>query len=93
MLSPRAMAPLPKMHSNGHMGGITSETWSEAFGEIKEDLRKMDQHLASIEHDARQSRLAMETDVPADEKTRERTEGASTVVQAMYGDSVSAKKV
>ena len=93
MLCPRAMAPLPKMHSNGHMGGITSKTWSEAFGEFKEGLRKVDQHSASIEHNARQLRLAMETDVPAGEKTRERTEGATTAVQAMYGDNVSAKKV
>ena len=42
-----------------------------------EDLRRMDQRLASLEQNARQPRLAIEADVPADEKTRERTEGAA----------------
>ena len=37
----------------------------------------MDQRLASLEQNARQPRLAIEADVPADEKTRERTEGAA----------------
>ena len=63
-----------------------SETWGEAFREYKEDLRRMDQLLTSLEHDARQPRLAMEVDMPGDEKTRERTEGAATMVQAMHGD-------
>ena len=70
------MAPLPKMHSKvtwKELRRAEPETWSEAFGEFKEDLRKIDQHLASIEHDAWQLCLAMERDVPADEKTRERT--------------------
>ena len=46
---------------------------SEAFEEFEEDLRMIDQRLASLEQDARQPRLTMEVDVPADEKTRERT--------------------
>ena len=53
----------------------------------------MDQRLASLEQNARQPRLAMEADVPADEKTRERTEGAAKAVQAMHGDSISANRV
>ena len=53
----------------------------------------MEQHLLSQEQDARQPRLAMEADGPADTKTRERTEGATTVVQAMRGDGVSARWV
>ena len=51
---------------------VLSETWGEAFGKYKEDLRSMDQRLASLEQDARWSRLAMETDVPSHTKTRER---------------------
>ena len=35
----------------------------------------------------------MEADGPADTKNRKRTEGAATVVQAMYGDSCTAQKV
>ena len=35
----------------------------------------------------------MEADVPADTKTRERTEGAAKAVQAMRGNSVSANRV
>ena len=35
----------------------------------------------------------METDGPANTKTRERTEGAATVVQAMHGDSCAAQNV
>ena len=57
-----------------------SETWGEAFKEYKEDLRRMDQRLASVEHDARQPRVARKADVPADEKTRERPEGAAIAV-------------
>ena len=54
--------------------------------EISEDIRKMDQHVTRLEHGARQPRLAMEADRPADTtKTRERTEGAATAVQAMRG--------
>ena len=54
----------------------------KAFGEFKEDLRSIDQRLASLEQDARQSHLAIEADVPANKTTRERMEGAATVVQA-----------
>ena len=60
--------------------------------ELTEDLRTIGQRVASFEHDARQPRLAMEADVPADTKTRERTEGVATAVQAMHGNSFSAKR-
>ena len=53
----------------------------------------MDQHVTSLEHGARQPRLAMEADRQADTKTRERTEGAATAVQAMRGDGYSARRV
>ena len=51
------------------------------------------QRLASLEQDARQPRLAMKVDVQADTKTRERTEGAATVVQAVHRDNCSANRV
>ena len=53
----------------------------------------MDQRLASLEHDAWQPRPTIEEDVPADEKTCERTEGTVKAVEAMHGDSFSAKRV
>ena len=43
--------------------------------------------LTCLEHDARQSRLAMEADESASTKTRECTEGAATTVQVKNGDS------
>ena len=71
---------------------VMSETMGEAFKYIKENLRRMDRRLASLEQDARQSRLAIEADAPTDKTTRERTEGAATAVQAEHGDSCSAKR-
>ena len=56
-------------------------------------MRYLKQHSASLEQDAWQPRLAMETDGHANTKTRERTEGAATTVQSMRGDSFSARRV
>ena len=56
-------------------------------------MRSIYQRLAAFEHDARQPRPAMEADVQAHKKIRERTEGAATAVQAMHEDSFSAKRV
>ena len=61
--------------------------------ELMEMTRGTSERLASLEHDARQPRLAMEADGQADIKTRKRTEGAATAVQAMHGDSCSSKRV
>ena len=61
--------------------------------ELMEMTRATSQRLASLEYDARQPRLAMEADGQADTKTRERTEGAATAVQAMHGDSYSVNRV
>ena len=58
-----------------------------------EEIRAIEQRSASLEHDTRQSRLDMESDMPSDTKTRERTEGAAAAVQAMHGDSCSANRV
>ena len=45
----------------------------------------MDKHVTRLEHGARQPRLVMDADGQANTKTRERTEGAATAVQAMRG--------
>ena len=60
---------------------------------MDEITRLLEQHLPSLEQEARQPRLAMEADEPADTKTRERTQGAAKVVQAMHGDSFSASRI
>ena len=60
---------------------------------MDEMARSLGQHLAELEQDARQSRLAMVADGQAYTKTRERTEGAATAVQAMHGDSCSDNRV
>ena len=54
----------------------------------------MEQLSACLEPEARQPRLAMEADGPANTKTRKRTEGVAIAVQAMRGDScTTAQKV
>ena len=53
----------------------------------------MDQRLTGLEQDALQPRLAMETDMPADKKTRQRTEGGAKAVRAMHGETFSAKGI
>ena len=45
----------------------------------------MDQHVTSLEQDARQSRLAMGADRPAYTKTRERTEGTASCTSDAWG--------
>ena len=56
-------------------------------------MRVTYQREASLEQDARQPRLSMEADRPANTKTRERTEGSATAVQAMHGYSFSACRI
>ena len=64
------------------------------FNKLKKLMRRLERHLMSQEQDARQPRLAVEeADGHANTKTRERTEGAATAVQAMRGDGVSARRV
>ena len=60
---------------------------------IMKMTRRTSQRAASLEHDARQPRLAMEANGPANTRTRERTEGAATAVQAMRGSSFSVCRV
>ena len=52
----------------------------------------MDEHVTSLQHGARQPRLAMEADGPANTKTQEHTEGAAAAVQAMHGDSYTTEQ-
>ena len=66
--------------------------------ELRDDLKDgirglIEQYAARLEQNARQPRLAMEADGQANTKTRERTEGAATAVQAMRGDGFSARRV
>ena len=57
-----------------------SVRWDRKLDEMAEDWRIIDQHVASLEPEARQPRLAMVADGPANTKTRERTEDAATAV-------------
>ena len=67
---------------------------SKQQGKTLDNLTRLFEQLATrLEQDARQPRLATKADGPANTKTRERTEGAATVVQAMHGDSFTAQKV
>ena len=70
-----------------------SDRWNKNLDEISDEMKKMDKNVTRLEHGARQSRLAMEADRHADTKTRERTEGTATAVQAMRGDCFSARRV
>ena len=56
------------------------DRWNRKLDEISDVTRGTSQPAASLEHDARQPRLAMEADGPANTKTRERTEGATKAV-------------
>ena len=69
---------------------LLSEKWDRQIDELK---RLLKHQLASQEQDARQPRLAMEADGPANTETRERKEGATSAVQTMFGDSCSARRV
>ena len=97
---PEGNGPIPQ-DAYVMLGGIASkelrqvmpETMGEALEEITENMRRGNHHLASLEQDARQLRLATEADVTADKKTRERMEGAAVAVQAKRWDSCYANRV
>ena len=69
------------------------DRWNRKLDEILDEMIVMDPHIISLEQDARQPRPAMKADGPASTKTRERTEGAATAVQAMCGDSCFVDRV
>ena len=101
---PEGNGPIPQQEEFGsgqHMMEDVHRMMKEVFDEwdtkmdkllreYKEEWRSIDQRLTRLEHDARQPRLAMEADGPANTKTCERTAGVTTAVQAMHGDSLSA---
>ena len=65
----------------------------QEVGRDGKDWRNMDQRFTRLVHDAQQQRFAMATDRPANTKTRERTEGAATAVQAKHGNSCPTDRV
>ena len=67
--------------------------WDRQLDVILDEKRTMVQRVARLEQvlDAQQSRLTMEADGKASTKTRERTKGCGTTVQAMHGDSCTAQ--
>ena len=72
------------------------EVCNRSFDKVEEyieERRSIDQRLIRLEYNARQPRFAMEADGPANTKTRERTEGDATAVQAMHGDNCIVQKV
>ena len=66
--------------------------WNRKLDEISDETRVVEQHVTSLEHGARQPRLAMEANGHANTKTQERTEGAATAVQAMRGDGCTTEQ-
>ena len=71
------------------------EEWDRRIDNMREyteERRSMNQRLTRLEHDARQPRLAIEADRPANTKTRERTKGAAKAVQAKHGDSCTVQR-
>ena len=79
--------------------GSGQPTLAGAFRQIKlmmshfeEQTKMLEKRLTRLEHGARQPRLAMEADGPANTKTQERTESAAIAVQAMRGDSCTAEQ-
>ena len=83
----------PTMEDVYRMMEEAFDRWDKKLDEISDEMKKMDQHVTRMEHGARQPRLAMEVDGQASTRTRERTEGAATAVQAMRGDCFSARRV
>ena len=69
-----------------------SDRWNMKLDEISDETRVMNEHVTSLEHGARQLRLAMEADGHANTKTQRRTEGAAKAVQVMRGDSCTAEQ-
>ena len=60
---------------------------------MAEDWRTIDPHVASLEPDALQPRLAIVADGQANTNICERTEGAVKAVQTKHGDSCIAQRV
>ena len=67
--------------------------WDRTLEKLSGEMRVTSQRVSSLEQDAWQPRLAIQADGQANTKTRERTEGAATAVQAKHGDSCFATRV
>ena len=80
----------PTMEDVYRMMKKAFDQWDRKLEQISDKMEKrtelLEKRLTRLEHGARQPRLAMKADGPADTKTREHTEGAATAVQAMRGD-------
>ena len=87
----------PMMEDVYRMMKEALDRWDKKLNKISDKMEEQTEvlknRLTRLEHGARQPRLAMETDGQASTKTRERTEGAATAVQAMRGDCFSARRV
>ena len=90
----------PTMEDVYRMMKEAFDRWDKKLDEISDKMEtyieergSIDQCLTCLEHGARQPRLAKEADGQANTKTRDRTEGAATAVQAMRGDGFSARRV
>ena len=100
---PKGNGPVPQQEEFGSGEPTLSDVyrmfrerfdrWDRKLDEMAEDGRNMNQRLRRLEHDARQPRLAMVADGQVNTKTRERTEGAATAVQAKHGDSCTVQRV
>ena len=63
---------------------VFEEAWDRRTHKFTENLKSMNQRVARLQQDARQPRLAMEADGQVDNKTRERTRGTATAVEAIH---------
>ena len=92
---PEGNDPVPQQEEFGSAQPTLEDVYRkiEQLWWMAKERRVKDRREASLEQDARQPRLAMEVDGPADTRAHERTEGAATTVQAMDGDSCSANRV
>ena len=68
------------------------DRWNSKLDEISDETRVVDEHVTSLEHGARQPRLAIEVNGYANTKTQEGTEGSANAGQAMRGDSCTAEQ-
>ena len=94
---PEGNCPVPQQENTGlanpNVRGTTKSLSEKLDRKIDELRRLLKQQLESQEQDTWQPRLAMEEDGPAITKTRDRTEGAATTVQAIHGNSFSARRI
>ena len=92
---PECNGPIPQQEELGSGQPTLEDVYrkvEELWWMVKE-MRVKDQREASLEQDARQPRLAMKADGPADTKTRECPEGAATAVQEIHGNSCSVNRI